>query len=428
MQKRRPPQTAQARGAGDDVADTATGATLATLDLHGNTKDQAISKMTFFFSEVVRRYGGGQVLIITGSGSHSNNGPVLRQAVKATLDKRQMTYTINPGRGSFNVDATSGHELYADNRHQPIDTKLVMAPAREQTTNLRQLAARSVSSGRSFAPKTTEQSPLPSDVAADDAVLNRVKLISVAEASTAHASRVRSKNELERATSLSLQEEERQAEQQKDIERIIALSLQEQKQLEAEQWAKQQQEIERAIELSAMEEEEKEKERQAKQQRDIEQILALSLEHEEKATKQQSRVEQSSELVLSLSMVGEDEEDGERASDERTSSEQALSMSLVDPGSSGDGLSDLAIAIRKSLETSSSKSETAQEAEEQRMINVALALSMESASKEADGEPVQQSGLNEVDDSFLGTDDSGGLLSFGLGSLTARPIRGDGQC
>lgn len=433
MRKHRPPPTTQASGPGRDGANSATGSTVATLDLHGNTKEKAISKMTFFFSEVVRRYGGGQVLIITGSGGHSDKGPVLRQAVQATLDKRQMAYTINPGRGSFNVDASSGRELYADDRHQPIDTKVVMAPAREQTTNLQRLAARTMSSARTLAPKTStggrptaEMSPLPSDVAADDAVLNRVKLISVAEASTSHAARVRSKKDLERATSLSLLEEERQAEQQKDIERIIRLSLREQKQLEEEQWAKQQQEIERAIQLSAKEEEEKEKERHEKQQRDHEQILALSFEHEEKETKRPPQ--QGSELVSSHSAVGEDEEAGERAADENASLEQALSMSLIDQGTSGAGLSDVAIAIQKSLETSSSKSETGNEAGEQRMINVALALSMESVSKEADGEAVLQCGPNEVDDNFLQPDDSGHLLSFGLESLTTQPIQGDGQC
>ncbi len=59
----------------------------AELDLHGLIIDVASEKVGFFLQDAI--YQGFQtVLIITGKGLHSNDGPVLRQAVEKLLDQQ----------------------------------------------------------------------------------------------------------------------------------------------------------------------------------------------------------------------------------------------------------------------------------------------------------------------------------------------------
>ena len=54
------------------------------LDLHGLTLDEALTRVRFFLDDA--RYRGVQtVLVITGKGLHSSDGPVLRQAVEKLL-------------------------------------------------------------------------------------------------------------------------------------------------------------------------------------------------------------------------------------------------------------------------------------------------------------------------------------------------------
>ncbi len=98
------------------------------LDLHGETKDKAVSKLVSFLDQIrytenkkkeiwrtKKKSGGGNcntvnhkrgmetysymVAIITGSGSHSNSGPVIRNAVEKVLQKRQMTYNLTCKKG-----------------------------------------------------------------------------------------------------------------------------------------------------------------------------------------------------------------------------------------------------------------------------------------------------------------------------------------
>lgn len=60
----------------------------AELDLHGLTIDEASAKALFFLHDAV--YQGWQtVLIITGKGLHSKEGPVLRQAMEALLNQQR---------------------------------------------------------------------------------------------------------------------------------------------------------------------------------------------------------------------------------------------------------------------------------------------------------------------------------------------------
>ena len=94
----------------------------SSLDLHGYTKDKAIRQMTLFIADQARksraRVGAGAraradetntcntpfwIEVITGSGSHSMDGPVLREAVRSVLDVRKMHY-VSMNAGSFAVN------------------------------------------------------------------------------------------------------------------------------------------------------------------------------------------------------------------------------------------------------------------------------------------------------------------------------------
>lgn len=91
---------------------------LPSLDLHGFRKSPAIRTLTDFLEQ-----HSGEVEVITGSGQHSQDGPVLRTAVEHLLKKRDMTFERLTA-GSFRVDADSGHELHD---FEPTCTKVVLA-------------------------------------------------------------------------------------------------------------------------------------------------------------------------------------------------------------------------------------------------------------------------------------------------------------
>jgi DNA-nicking Smr family endonuclease len=60
----------------------------AELDLHGLTLEEACTKVRFFLQDAL--YQGCQtVLVITGKGSHSSNGPVLRTAMERLLESQR---------------------------------------------------------------------------------------------------------------------------------------------------------------------------------------------------------------------------------------------------------------------------------------------------------------------------------------------------
>lgn len=94
-----------------------------TLDLHGRRLEEAISEVTLFLERIrrtVAAHSGGRlgghnpffVKIITGAGSHSSHGPILRSAVQKLLEKRGMVFKLERGGGAFHVDALSGCDLY----------------------------------------------------------------------------------------------------------------------------------------------------------------------------------------------------------------------------------------------------------------------------------------------------------------------------
>ncbi|GAX18962.1 hypothetical protein FisN_8Hh182 [Fistulifera solaris] len=92
---------------------------LAELDLHGLTREKAIRAVTDFMEDNKRKH----VRIITGTGSHSTHGPVLRTAVESLLTRRKMQFQKDSA-GSFLVNCASGDTFYPP--ESPQDTKLLV--------------------------------------------------------------------------------------------------------------------------------------------------------------------------------------------------------------------------------------------------------------------------------------------------------------
>lgn len=118
--------------------------TFPTLDLHGCTKPQAIRRVTDFLDfhrtkdkKKKNAYSNKLWLcIVTGSGVHSQEGPILRNAVQTLFQKRHMEFQLNrPGKGSFLVNAKSGIVLYRGN--QPEYSKVVVVPDMEPGANVK---------------------------------------------------------------------------------------------------------------------------------------------------------------------------------------------------------------------------------------------------------------------------------------------------
>ena len=60
----------------------------AELDLHGLTVEEACTKVRFFLQDALYR-GCRTVLVITGKGSHSSDGPVMRVAMERLLESQR---------------------------------------------------------------------------------------------------------------------------------------------------------------------------------------------------------------------------------------------------------------------------------------------------------------------------------------------------
>ena len=111
-----------------------------SIDLHGKRLEEAVRDTSLFLERVRRAWSSAStaglngrlmVTIITGSGSHSSHGPVLRSAIKRLLDKRGMNYSLTNGRGAYFVDALSGYELFGPSPGETTSTKVVTADEQE---------------------------------------------------------------------------------------------------------------------------------------------------------------------------------------------------------------------------------------------------------------------------------------------------------
>lgn len=237
------------------------------LDLHGETREKAIQKLISFLDQI--RYShkhhrtrekshhhdahlpnsGNQIMIavVTGSGSHSQGGPILRTAVETVLKKRQMTYHLTHKKGAFHVDALSGIELSFD-YEQGLDSKVVLVNDDHDFTLLRHTAHRSKSNAV-YKPKLTSNSasdgtesrknldidadmkdilsehdnPSPSEVARDDQNLKKAKELSLRDVATTQSIKGKESHEFQKAMQLSIQSKRDQDELElEENERMIA--------------------------------------------------------------------------------------------------------------------------------------------------------------------------------------------------------------
>ena len=211
---------------------------VATIDLHGYNKSEGISLLTSFLDQVTRRNNGDAwVTVVTGSGAHSANGPILRGAVQALFERRQMTYTINKGRGSFTVKANSGFVFIEP--EAPTDTKVVVNNYSGEFPPLAEPISRTISKPRT---SPSNINPLPSEVAASDANMEASRI----EKQKVFRDEKREERILKRILSASLLEaEQEKVEEEKMMSRALSLSMMEKESGDHD--------LQRALELSQKE-------------------------------------------------------------------------------------------------------------------------------------------------------------------------------
>lgn len=237
----------------------------ATIDLHGYRKSQAIIALTSFLDQVVSRQRKQRdgamkdvwVLVITGSGAHSPDGPVLRNSVEALLQKRQMQFITNRGRGSFNVKANSGIVFYEPDA--PRDTKVIVKNAPEtipalpkppKISNLAQVAldygddaptpCEVVATEKAIEESRKDQQEVLKDQKKDEKLLKRAVSMSLLQAQKEDKEE---QEIMQRALSLSLLDSQSNIDD--DLQRALELS-----QKEFEHFPDENEELQKALELS----------------------------------------------------------------------------------------------------------------------------------------------------------------------------------
>ena len=282
------------------------------LDLHGFTKERAIEKVTFFLDQIRHKHlyslsnspayvhpSTMPVTIITGSGKHSQSGPVLRQAVEKILTKRQMSFRLNHGKGSFLVDAFSGVELnLRDDLLCPTDSKVLVKrrPAGNKNVKLvnrpdntlftRTLTHSSTGSidsthgNNDMKTSSIDESsvslpiaellsmPTPSEAKRDEEQLSNAMQLSEKEASKQFSLLKKESSHLQKATEDSLRTHEEIEEERRILSEIL-----EQSKIEEEQQRMSEEEmIEQVLKMS-----QQEVQSESKQERlELERVLALS--------------------------------------------------------------------------------------------------------------------------------------------------------
>ena len=199
-----------------------------TIDLHGCKKSDAISRLTSFMEELTiqhkkkhkqRKSGEVWVLVITGSGAHSQHGPILRTAVQSLFEKRNMTFFLNKGKGAFTVNVNSGYKLYAP--ELPSCTKVLLT--NEQIIRKKSEGWGNSSDRRQAPPNTSnEYSPSLAEVAAENAIIEESKK----EYEQEKKIETKEGRLLKRAMSMSkLEAEQQQQEEESEMKKALSLSM-----------------------------------------------------------------------------------------------------------------------------------------------------------------------------------------------------------
>jgi hypothetical protein len=201
------------------------GSVTATIDLHGYRKSEGIIALTAFLDRVVSQATKQQgntsisdiwVLVITGSGAHSPEGPVLRTAIQSVLEKRNMQFLVNRGRGSFTVNANSGVVFYEPG--MPVDSKVIVKEAPEVIPKLPK-PPRLSSMAR---PVHEDEAPTPHEVAATDKAIEESKK----DQQRIFQEQKKEEQIIKRAVSMSLLQVQKEEEEEHQlVQRALSLSL-----------------------------------------------------------------------------------------------------------------------------------------------------------------------------------------------------------
>ena len=138
-------------------------------------KSSALRAVTDFL-EIHHRKDSGHVCIVTGTGSHSQNGPVLRSSVEELLNKRKMEYHRN-SPGSFLVRVNTGIQFWHQASTQE-DTKIIFRERSEGDSGqcLKPPAVKPYRTNQPRQPVSTiAVGPSPSEVAQNDADLEQAR-------------------------------------------------------------------------------------------------------------------------------------------------------------------------------------------------------------------------------------------------------------
>eukprot|EP00957_Ditylum_brightwellii_P171929 13089601-Ditylum_brightwellii.AAC.1 len=290
------------------------------IDLHGMNERVAISSLSRFFEQCRKTYDQKQrqllhdktprrhktnnnnrwALVITGSGAHSMSGPVLRTAVQSILNRRQMTYSMNKGRGSFTVDIASGFDLYSSDV-DCVDSKVVVVgqddpctlPLRKQ--KLPTATQSTVTSAPTPNPLSSSFNPLPTEIAKHEAHVRQIKQLSSNEYNTNRAMKQKDVKlynlALEESVALADEVQSLSQKEEDELNQILQLST-----LEEQKKSKEEKELERILELSKLDctkEEDEEDE-------EVKQALLLSLQQQEEQEETQKEKEEEEMLKKAM--------------------------------------------------------------------------------------------------------------------------------
>lgn len=269
-------------------------------------------------------------------------GPVLRDAVRSLLNKREMEYTLQRGKGSFLVNVHSGHALVAapalaectkiqivasdtnnnqndNNVHSHV--KLVNRPA--ISSNSTNATSRSIETTT-----TSVAAPKPAQVAADDVLVERVKQESHRQfVALQKRRRDEMQLQLKQALVASKREIEQQQAQREQEWWCLAAILKQSQQEEELLRAQEQERLEEILRHSREEEERM----QRLEQEQLNEILRISQQQQQEEEENSQDELELQRVLLSLSQLQIHNND-----DDEQLKNQALQQSLHDVHATDD--------------------------------------------------------------------------------------------
>lgn len=303
------------------------------LDLHGHHLEPALRRVTDFLEQhrssnnsVQSAFG---VRIITGSGSHGRDGPVLRNGVKRLLDNREMTYMLeNPG--SFLVQPDSG-VVFDSEASSSSDTKIIVVAQDSEplSPSLRTSSADVLShmratgptlmglpvaagtfeaglNGSSFAKEPLHAASIPqhiqsiswatpADTKREEEALAKAKLLSIEE-----------EREIRRKEQKALEQAMRQSEllharEKEEDEKLVQVALVRSQQEIRQASEEEEQLLKKALTLSKRQEEEEEAIAGMRESSILKEAIEASEREEEQKRREENREEEMLKRALEMS-------------------------------------------------------------------------------------------------------------------------------